>query len=65
MLGGTSLPLISFSKRQTLYPFEKDMNQAINSEEELASMKAPLERLSKDSTENDAKSSIKMNESLT
>jgi len=53
--GGTSPHLISFSKRQTVYPSKKDMNQAINLEEQLASMKATLERLCKENAEKNAK----------
>ena len=55
MLSGTSLLLISFSKRQTVHSFEKNMNHAINLEEQLTSMKAMLERLCKENAEKDAK----------
>ena len=55
MPDGISLPLISFSRRQTVHSFEEDIDQAINLEEQLASMMAMLERLSKENAEKDAK----------
>jgi len=55
MPGGISLPPISFSRRQTVHSFEEDIDQAINLEEQLASMMAMLERLSKENAEKDAK----------
>jgi len=54
-LGGTSLPLISFSRRPIVHLFEEDMDQAINLKDQLASMMAMLERLSKENAEKDAK----------
>jgi len=37
-----------------VYSFEEDMNQVMNLEEQLASMKATLERLCKESVQKDA-----------
>jgi len=54
-IGGTSLPPISFSRRQTVHSFKEDMDQAINMEGPLASVKTMLERLSKENVEKDAK----------